>query len=125
MNRREDVYFGSWIFQLKKNRAKDEFSLIAETLVYNELIARGYRVYIGKTQKGEIDFIAQKQKEKCYIQVAYRLDSQHTIDREFGAFDAIKDHYPKYVISFDELTMGDQNGIVHIPLLKFLTQDVV
>lgn len=108
-------------FQLKKNRVKEEFSLITETLIYNELIARGYRVYIGKTQKGEIDFIAQNQKEKCYIQVAYRLDSQQTIDREYGAFDSIHDHYPKYVISADEWTMGVQNGIVHIPLLKFLT----
>jgi predicted AAA+ superfamily ATPase len=108
-------------FQLKKNRVKDEFSLVAETIVYNELIARGYQVYIGKTQKGEIDFIAQKQRKTCYVQVAYRLDSQNTIDREFGAYDSIKDHYPKYVISFDDVSLGDQNGIVHIPLHTFLT----
>lgn len=53
-------------FRLKKNRVKDEYNYIVETICYNELISRGYKVYIGKTYKGEVDFIAEKGQEKFY-----------------------------------------------------------
>ena len=107
-------------FNLKKNRVKDEYGRIIETLVYNELISRGFKVYIGKTQRGEVDFIAQNSSKKVYIQAAYRLDSEETINREFGAYDGISDNYPKYVISYDDWQMGDVEGIIHIPLIDFL-----
>lgn len=106
-------------FHLKKNRVKDEYSYIIETICYNELIARGYKVYIGKINKGEIDFIAEKGKEKFYIQAAYLLSDEEVIRREFGAYKGINDNYPKYVISLDRTTIS-QDGIIHLNLIDFL-----
>lgn len=106
-------------FQIRKNRVKNEYNYIVETLCYNELISRGYKVYIGKTYKGEVDFIAQKGEEKFYIQAAYMLSGEKTIEREFGAYDAIEDNYPKYVISMDRLQVG-RDGIIHKNLIDFL-----
>lgn len=106
-------------FHLKKNRVKDEYSYLVETVCYNELIARGYKVYIGKTHKGEVDFIAERGKEKFYIQAAYLLSDEKVIDREFGAYDAIDDHYPKYVITMDRTNLT-RDGIIHMNLIDFL-----
>ena len=111
------------LFHLKTNRAKDEFSLITKTLIFNELLARGYQVFIGKTRKGEIDFIAKRNGKTCYIQACYLLASEETIEREFGAFDSITDNYPKYVISHDEIAIGEREGIIHLPLLTFLSNE--
>lgn len=106
-------------FHLKKNRVKEEYSRIVETICYNELITRGYQVYIGKTDKGEVDFIAQKGREKMYVQAAYLLGSEETVRREFGAYDAITDNFPKYVISMDRVPMS-REGIIHMNLCDWL-----
>lgn len=106
-------------FQLKKKRVKDEFSYIVENICYNELIARGYKVYIGKTYKGEVDFIAEKGKEKFYVQAAYLLTDESVIEREFGAYAAVFDHYPKYVITLDRAKLV-RDGIIHLNLIDFL-----
>ncbi|MCM1123625.1 MAG: ATP-binding protein [Eubacterium sp.] len=106
-------------FHMKKNRVKEEYSHIVETICYNELIARGYQVYIGKTYKGEVDFIAQKGSEKFYLQAAYLLDNENTVAREFGAYKAIKDNYPKYVVSMDRIPMS-RDGIIHMNLCEWL-----
>jgi hypothetical protein len=106
-------------FHLKKNRVKDEYSYLVETICYNELVARGYHVYIGKTHKGEVDFIAERGKEKFYIQAAYLLSDEKVIEREFGAYDAVDDHYPKYVITLDRTTLT-RDGIIHMNLIDFL-----
>jgi predicted AAA+ superfamily ATPase len=106
-------------FKLRKNRVKDKFNYIIESLCYNELIARGYTVYIGKTHRGEVDFIAEKQETRKYFQVAYLLESEQTIEREFNGFLGIDDSYPKYLISMDKLKLS-RDGIVHIPLMDWL-----
>jgi len=106
-------------FHLKKNRVKDEYNYIVETICYNELVARGYKVYIGKTFKGEVDFIAEKGKEKFYVQAAYLLSDEKVIEREFGAYNGISDHYPKYVITLDR-TILTRDGIIHLNLIDFL-----
>lgn len=106
-------------FHLKKNRVKEEYSHIVETICYNELVARGYQVYVGKTYKGEVDFIAQKGSEKFYLQAAYLLDNEATVEREFGAYRAIEDNYPKYVISMDRIPMS-RDGIIHMNLCEWL-----
>ncbi|MDE6386474.1 MAG: DUF4143 domain-containing protein [Lachnospiraceae bacterium] len=106
-------------FHLKKNRVKEEYSHIVETICYNELIARGYQVYIGKTYKGEVDFIAQKGSEKFYLQAAYLLNNENTIEREFDAYKAIEDNYPKYVISTDRVPLS-RYGIIHMRLCEWL-----
>ena len=90
-----------------------------ENIVYNELIARGYEVYIGKTEKGEIDFVVDKFGEREYIQVADYLSSDEVIKREFGAFKYVDDNFPKYVITMDKINYS-QNGIIHLNLEDFL-----
>ena len=90
-----------------------------ENLVYNELIYRGYEVKIGKTYKGEIDFVAMKEGKKCFIQVAYLLSDEETIIREFSPYNSIRDPSPKYVMSLDEFDMS-QNGITHINIEDWL-----
>lgn len=104
---------------LKKNRVKDEYNYIMETVCYNELVARGYKVYIGKTWKGEIDFLAERDGKLIYIQVAYLLNDEKTIEREFGAYEKITDNYPKYVLTMDKHTIS-RDGIIHYNLLDFL-----
>ena len=106
-------------FRLKKNRVKDEYNYIVETICYNELISRGYKVYIGKTYKGEVDFIAEKGQEKFYVQAAYLLSDEQVIEREFGAYKNIEDNYPKYVVSMDHIQLS-MDGIIHKNLIDFL-----
>ena len=90
-----------------------------ENLVYNELIYRGYDVKIGKTYKGEIDFVAIKDNKKCFIQVAYMLISEDVIEREFSAFNSVKDSSPKYVLSLDEIDMS-KDGIINLNIEDWL-----
>ncbi len=107
------------IKKIKTNQKDINYSNCLENIVYNELIARGYEVYIGKTKKGEVDFVISKQKEIKYVQVTYLLSSEDTIKREFDAYNPIDDNYPKYVISMDKLDFS-RNGIKHINIIDFL-----
>ena len=93
-----------------------------ETIVYNELIARGYRVSMGKIEDKEIDFVAEMGGGRAYVQVAYLMADEDTKKREFSALELIPDNYPKYVLSMDGFDMS-RNGIVHMNLLKFLLSD--
>lgn len=97
-----------------------DISGVLENLVFLELKRRGYHVFIGKAGNKEIDFIAEKQDKKMYIQVAYLLTSPETIEREFSALKSLKDNYPKYVISMDEVFGKDIDGIQRIKLVDFL-----
>lgn len=90
-----------------------------ENIVYNELISRGYEVHIGILRNAEIDFIAQRGNQKEYFQVCYMLASEETIKREFGAFNSVKDNYPKYVLSLDKFDFS-QNGIIHKNIIEWL-----
>lgn len=92
-----------------------------ENIIYVELLSRGYEVYVGKTYKGEVDFVAIKNGKKCFIQVAYIMENEETIAREFNAFSPIRDASPKYVLSLDTIDMS-RNGITHLNIIDFLTQ---
>ena len=107
------------LLTLKSSPIEKKIGGRLENIVYNELIARGYDVYIGKTEKGEVDFVIDKFGQREYIQVADYLSSNEVIKREFGAFDYVKDNYPKYVITMDKIDYS-QNGIIHLNLEKFL-----
>ena len=111
-------------FHLKKNRVKDEYNFVVETIIYNELVARGYHVYVGKTPKGEIDFVVTKNQKRFYIQATYLMESEQTREREFGAYANVRDAYPKYVISMDPMTQ-DENGVRHLGLLEFLEDEAL
>lgn len=92
---------------------------ILENIVCLELLRRGYTVTIGKAGNFEVDFIAEKGNRKCYVQVTYLLASPETIECEFRVYKDIKDNYPKYVVSMDELDFS-QDGIQHYNIRKFL-----
>ncbi len=96
-----------------------DMNLILENIVYLELLRRGYKVTVGRTGDQEIDFVCGKQGEKLYVQVSYLLASEETIQRTFGAYDHIRDNYPKYVVSLDEFDMS-RNGIKHRNIRDFL-----
>lgn len=110
------------LINVRRDRAPTNLGPIFETIVYNELIARGYEVFLGKTSVGEIDFIAFRDGERKYIQVAYKLSDDEVIQREFGAFKEIDDNYPKYVISADEVDYS-RDGIKHINMVEFLLSE--
>ena len=99
-----------------------DIKLILENIVYMELLRRGYSVTVGKTGDREIDFVCVKQSNKLYIQVTYLLASEETVQREFSAYDMIRDNFPKYVISMDELDMS-RNGIRHWNIRDFLLSE--
>ena len=109
------------IAQIKNNNFEINKSFAIENIVYNELLERGYETYIGKIKNGEIDFIATKTNEKMYIQVTYLLTDENVIKREFGAFNEIKDNYPKYVLSLDKADFS-QNGIIHKNIIDWLLE---
>lgn len=96
---------------------------LMENVIYNHLLIEGYKVYVGELKNTEIDFVAEKSGSKVYIQSSYILNSQETIDREFGNLAAIKDNYPKVVVSMDPLTGGflEYPGILHLNLRDFLS----
>lgn len=96
---------------------------ILENIVMLELKRRDYKVYIGKIGTKEIDFIAEKGNSKVYIQVAYLLPEQSTIDREFSPLIEIKDNYPKYVVTMDPLWTDNIEGIKHVNIAEFLLMD--
>lgn len=108
--------------KIKTSNKEVNYSKSLETLVYNDLITKGYDVYIGKTKKGEVDFIAQKDKETKYIQVCYKLSSEDTIKREFGAYDCINDNHKKYVISLDKENLS-RDGVIHLNAIDFFMDD--
>jgi predicted AAA+ superfamily ATPase len=93
---------------------------ILENLVFLELKRRGYQVTIGKLDNREIDFIAEKESRKIYLQVAYLLHSPETIEREFSPLREIRNNYPKYVLSMDSIFGTDFEGIQRIHLMDFL-----
>lgn len=110
------------IAQIKNNNFEINKFFAIENVVFNELVARGYEVYIGKLNPGEIDFIASKSGERKYFQIAYLLSDKKVEEREFGALKKIEDNYPKYVISLDK-TNFSQNGIIHKNIIDWLLED--
>ncbi len=77
---------------------------------------------VGRIGDREIDFVCNRSGEKLYIQVAYLLASEETIAREFGAYNSIRDNFPKYVVSLDEFDMS-RDGIKHRNIRDFLLMD--
>lgn len=96
-----------------------DINQIFENIIFLELLRKGYSVKVGKFNDLEIDFVATKNEEKIYIQVAYLLASPETIEREFGVLEKIQDNFPKYVISMDMFDMS-RKGIKHFNIIDFL-----
>ena len=96
-----------------------DINLVLENIVFLELLRRGYTVTVGKAGEKEVDFVCDKRGETLYVQVTYLLASEETVAREFGAYDGIRDNFPKYVVSMDELDLS-RNGIKHRNIRDFL-----
>lgn len=99
---------------------QDSVASSLENVVYLELCRRGYDVNIGKTSDGEIDFIAQRQGEKIYVQVTQEIRSEKTERREYDRLLEIRDNYPKYVLRTDEFAGGNYKGIKSMHVADFL-----
>ena len=108
--------------KIKTNSKEINYSQAFENVVYNELINKGYEVFVGKTTKVEIDFIASRSNEIKYIQACYDLSDEKTRNREFSAFDSIDDNYPKYVISMNDEDYS-QKGVKCLNIFDFLLDD--
>ena len=93
---------------------------VLENLVYLELARRGYRVTVGAAGSREIDFMAETNAGRRYIQVAYLLESPATIERELSAFAAVSDAYPRILLSLDPYQPADFAGVSHRSLTEFL-----
>ena len=95
---------------------------ILENLVYNHLLYKGYDIKVGYYGDKEIDFIGEKNGEKLYIQVALKIDSDKTAEREFGNLLKIQDNYPKIVVTKDTFSGNSYEGIRHCPIRQFLME---
>lgn len=102
---------------------ESDISGVLENFIYLELRKRGYTITIGKQQEREIDFIITKRDFKAYIQVAAYLVNEETIFREFGILKEIRDSYPKFVLTLDNIPESNNEGIRRIYLPDFLLSD--
>ena len=94
---------------------------ILENIIYLELLRNDCKVTVGTINNYEIDFVCKKDNKKFYIQVAYHLYDEKTIDREFRPLKQVDDNYPKYVLTMDRQDYS-RDGIVHMNIIKFLRE---
>jgi predicted AAA+ superfamily ATPase len=90
-----------------------------ENLAYLNLKRANYKVYTGVFRDKEIDFVALKEDTILYVQVAYLLFDEKTIEREYAPLESIPDNYEKVVISLDDVQFSQKNGIKHIQIFNF------
>ena len=105
------------------SRTDSDRGHILENIVYLELIRRGYRVYVGHLQNGEIDFVAKKPHRLEYYQVSYSIMEDTTLRRELSPLEKLDDNYPKYLLTMDVLHKTDNhNGIEQKNVLDWLLE---
>lgn len=92
---------------------------VLENIVYLELLRRGYQVCVGKVGNLEIDFFVEKGDDKAYYQVCASILDPQTYQREIAPLRAVRDHYPKYIVTMDEVPMGE-DGIRQMNVVEFL-----
>lgn len=108
--------------KLVRTRQTNDIEKRIENAVYLHLLRLGYSVHVGQLRNAEIDFVAEKDEQTIYVQVAYMIADEDTEKREFGNLQAIKNNHPKIVISMNPLnTISDVEGIKHIHLRHFLS----
>jgi hypothetical protein len=105
---------GLWGYRLE-DRGK-----IMENVVYNHLVFKGYKVRVGVLGSHEVDFIAERNGEKMYVQVALTINDPATMEREFGNLKLIKDNYPKKVVTMEAFAGNTMEGIEAQDLRSFL-----
>ncbi|MDR3260867.1 MAG: ATP-binding protein [Tannerella sp.] len=103
---------------------RKDVNKLMENVVCLHLLRNQYKVFVGKSGDREIDFIAEKNGKRSYIQVAYMLYDEATVEREFGNLMSINDQYPKMVVTMDEVAIENYKGIKQIHLREFLTAEL-
>ena len=104
-----DMGFRNYLFPHLIN----DFGAILENITLLHLKTAGYKVRVGYETYREVDFFATGNNKNVYIQVAYVMPTKETVDREFGIFEKIRDHLPKYVLSMDDMLITNEKGIIH------------
>lgn len=110
------------LLQIRNSKSNRTLPYIYENAVLSSLLYKGYEVFSGKTNKGEIDFVAIKNNERIYVQVAISIKEADTRKRELSVFDEIDDHYPKYIITNDDKDYSE-NGIKWFNIKDFLLME--
>lgn len=123
--RNEKYYFNDFgIRNALLGYKADDISKAIENIVYLHLRRQGYKVQVGSFHDGtKIDFVAQRNDTKLYLQATYMMENSKVFDREFGNLLKIEDNYPKIVVSLDDMRGEDYKGIKHINLEKFLLSE--
>jgi len=111
-----DIGFRNYLYP---SLVKD-IGAILENITFMHLKLAGYKIKIGDGYNYEIDFIAEKQNKKQYVQVTYVMPSEETTKREFGALEKVKDSFPKYVLSMDDFLINNEKGIIHSHIWDFV-----
>ena len=101
-------------------KADSDMGHILENIVYLELLRRGYKVYVGKVDNNEIDFVAENRDGIKYFQVALTVRDEKVLDRELRSLQNTGDHYPKYLITMDMDLEADYSGITKINIIDWL-----
>jgi len=104
-----DLAFRNYLF----SNLEPGLGYLLENFVFIELKRNGYTVFTGSDQNREVDFVAVKNGVTRYIQVCYLITGEDVAKREFGNLESIKDNYEKMVISMDDVSLGNRNGIIH------------
>lgn len=105
-------------YLLGRNHNKD-LGHILENIIFLELKRKGYRIYVGKNEEKEVDFVVETGDDYIYIQVALSVRDEKTLERELRPLETIQDHYKKYLITLDYDT-NNYNGIKQISVMDFL-----
>lgn len=109
-------------YMLLGNKPTD-YGHILENVVYLELLRRGYKVFVGKNNNLEVDFVATNRDTVEYYQVSHSVADSHTLERELKSLQSIKDNYPKYLLTRDIMPNVDHNGIKQINVLDWLLKE--
>ena len=104
-------------------KANSDMGHILENIVYLELLRRGYRVYVGKVDDMEVDFVAENYEGIKYFQVALTVRNEKVLERELRVLQKTGDHYPKYLITMDMDLTSDYNGITKINVIDWLLKE--
>lgn len=120
----EKFYFEDWgISNAIRGMSNIDISKTIENIVFLHLQILGYTTYIGKIGEREIDFVAEKEGGRIYIQVCYLISDENVKEREFGNLLRINDQFPKYVVSLDEYAPDQIQGVKHLHLSTFLNMN--
>ena len=110
---------------IRGGNTSSDIHKLMENAVFLHLVQSCYKIFVGRLGEKEIDFMAEKNGKRIYIQVALTTIDEKTREREFGNLMEIKDNYPKYVVTFNDMIIGnDYKGITYCNLIDFLVMEI-